>query len=468
MPSPYSVDDFADKFDSLYRLVIVASRRANQLSKNESHGFGAAVKARKPTVDALDEVLAGKLSYAGQTIVLALTGSIAAYKACEIASRLVEGGAKVLPVLSHGAAHFVGPASLEGITGNRVISEMFEALQNPDIEHIAVARKADLFLIAPATANILAKAAHGIADDWLTTTLLATRAPILFAPAMNTQMYQHPATQANIETLKGRGCHFVGPEAGNLACGEVGPGRLIETRAVLEAVYTVLNTNKDLTGRRVLVTSGPNHEPIDPVRFIGNRSSGMMGRAVALEALRRGAQVTVVSGPAITPLPHDAEVVRVETAQQMLEAVEAHFTDADIFVAAAAFADYRLDSPPDHKQKRNGAPLNLTLESNPDIAAHIGFKKQPDQICVGFAAETQDLVQNAKVKLKKKNLDLIVANQVGRPHSGFGSDTTIAWFISPNEETEELPLISKNDLARRIFDRVVPLLAQAKNTAPAS
>ena len=230
-------------------------------------------------------------------VVLGVTGSIAAYKACEIASRLVELGVRVTPVLTRSALELVGAASFEAITGRRAITNLFEPFQNPEIEHIAVATRAHLFLIAPATANILAKAAHGIADDWLSTTLLATRAPILFAPAMNSNMYTHPATQANIETLRARGGHFVGPESGRLACGSVGIGRMIDPAIVIEAAIPLLSANKDLAGKHVLITSGGTREPVDPVRYIGNRSSGKMGRAVALEALARGAEVTVVTGP---------------------------------------------------------------------------------------------------------------------------------------------------------------------------
>lgn len=392
-----------------------------------------------------------------KTIVLGVTGSIAAYKACDVASRLVEAGAHVLPVLSHGAREFLGAASLEGITGNRVITDMFEPAQNPDIEHIAVARRADLFLIAPATANILAKAAHGLADDWLTTTLLATRAPILFAPAMNTMMFQHPATQDNIRLLRSRGCQFVGPGSGALACGEFGPGRLIETPAILEAVSIALRGDTSLEGRHVLITSGGNHEPLDPVRYIGNHSSGKMGYALALEALMRGAEVTVVAGPSEVAPPEAARVVAAPTAEAMLEAVNACLPRADIFVGAAAVADYRVQDPRQEKHKREGDGLTLQLVSNPDIAAHVGVARRPHQIAIGFAAETHDILENAAAKLAKKNLDLIVANDVRSSDSGFGSDTTRAWFVAPGVAPEALPLVTKAELARRLFDRVLQL-----------
>lgn len=391
-----------------------------------------------------------------KVVVLGITGSIAAYKACEIASRLVEEGADVIPVLSRGAAHFVGAASLEGICGRRAITEMFEPLQNPDIEHIAVARRADLYLVAPATADILAKHAHGIADDWLTTTLLATRAPVLFAPAMNAQMYAHPATQANIALLRDRGCHFVGPESGRLACGETGPGRLADYRAILEAAIAAICPRKDLAGLRVLMTSGANHEPVDPVRFLGNRSSGKMGRELALEAICRGAQVTVVAGPSTVPPPAAAVVVPVRTAREMLAAVEARAGDCDLFIAAAAVADYHVADPPETKKKRAKGAWTLDLEPNPDIAAAVAAKRRPGQILVGFAAETHEVAAHGADKLRAKALDLIVANQVGAPDTGFESDTNRAWLIT-GEATEALPLLTKAELASRILDRVMDL-----------
>lgn len=389
----------------------------------------------------------------GKEVVLGVTGSIAAYKACELASRLVEWGVVVTPVLTKSACQLVCPATFEAITGRRAVVEMFEPLQNPEVEHIAVATRADLFLIAPATANILAKAAHGIADDWLSTTLLATRAPILFAPAMNTNMYTHPATRENIETLRRRGCRFIGPESGRLACRTVGPGRLIDPAAILEAVMVLLARTDDLAGRRVLITSGSTREPVDPVRFIGNRSSGKMGRALAFEALRRGAEVTVVTGPAEVDPPRAAEVVRVETAAEMAEAVAQHAPQADVFIAAAAVADYRVDSPASRKHKR-GEGLTLTLAENPDILARTAAAKRDGQVIVGFAAETDDLERNARAKLERKRLDLLVANEVGGPDCAFGSDSARAMLLSADGPTEDLSLLSKEDLAERLFDRI--------------
>ncbi len=399
-----------------------------------------------------------KRNFSNKEIVLGVTGSIAAYKACELASRLVELGARVTPVLTKSATELVGPATFEAIAGRRAITAMFEPMQNPEVEHIAVAQRADLYLIAPATANIIAKAAHGIADDWLTTTLLATRAPLLFAPAMNTNMYLHPATQQNIATLRVRGAHFVGPDSGRLACRTVGPGRLIDPMTILEACVPLLREQKDLAGKRVLITSGATHESIDPVRFIGNRSSGKMGRAVAIEALARGAEVTVVSGPSEVAAPHNARLISVETATEMAQAVAKLAPECDVFIAAAAVGDYRVESPTESKRKKTGKKLQLDLVENPDVLSAVGSARTARQIVVGFAAETEDLVKNAKAKLKKKNLDLIVANQVNTPDSGFGTDTTSAAFVDREGNVDELPTMTKDELAEKLIDRVASLL----------
>ena len=395
----------------------------------------------------------------GKEIVLGVTGSIAAYKACEVASLLVKRGIRVTPVLTRSAQKLVGPASFEGITGNQAVTDMFDSGQNQEIEHIAAATRADLFLVAPATANFLAKAAQGLADDWLSTTLLATRAPILFAPAMNTNMYEHPATQANIATLSDRGCHFVGPDSGTLACKTVGAGRMSEPACIVERSLRLLEDSDDLKGRHVLLTSGGNHEPIDPVRYIGNRSSGKMGFAVAEEALRRGAKVTVISGPAEVVPPVGCEVIPVQTAQEMCDAALLIAPGADVVIGVAAVADYRVERPMTEKHKRNGNDLTLTLTQNPDILAAVGAQKKNGQITVGFAAETGGLIENAQAKLSKKNLNLVVANQVGVSDSGFGSDTVRAIFVDASGAVDELPLQSKGDLAHSLFDRIATILA---------
>lgn len=399
-----------------------------------------------------------KRKLSNKRIVLGVSGSIAAYKACELASRLVEHGAQLQVAMTHSAAELVGPATFEAISGQRVVRHMFEPLQNPDVEHIQVALNADLFVIAPATANIIAKMAHGIADDWLTTTLLATRAPVLVAPAMNTNMYTHPATQQNIETLKARGVRFVGPDSGRLACRTVGPGRLIDPAAILEATLPLVSDRKELSGKRVVITSGGTHEAIDPVRFIGNRSSGKMGRALALEAYARGADVTVISGPAETPLPFAVDVIHVESAREMAAAAEEHAPQADIFIAAAAVADYRPGNALSEKHKRGNGGLDLTLVENPDILAAVGAAKKPGQIVVGFAAETENLEQHARQKLEKKRLDLVVANEVAGEHSAFGSADVNALILGGNGSAPALSLQSKEDLAIALFDRIAELL----------
>ncbi|HOD50805.1 MAG TPA: bifunctional phosphopantothenoylcysteine decarboxylase/phosphopantothenate--cysteine ligase CoaBC [Candidatus Hydrogenedentes bacterium] len=391
-------------------------------------------------------------------IVLGVTGSIAAYKACDIASRLVENGYTVTPVLTASAQRLVGPATFEALTGRRVITGMFEPFANPEIEHIAVAQRANLFLIAPATANIIAKAARGIADDWLSTTLLATRAPIVFAPAMNTNMYNHPATQENIKILKSRGCRFVGPGTGKLACGAVGIGRMLEVSRILEAVEIALHETKDLAGLFVVLTAGGTREPIDPVRFIANRSSGKMGRALAMEAMKRGARVTVIAGHMDVPPPEGAEVIVAETASSMAEVALSLAQDADVFVGAAAVGDYRVESPATTKHKRSGLGVQVDLVENPDVISQVSAVKRDGQVVVGFAAETDDLIKNAKTKLKKKKLDLIVANRVDMADSGFGTDTLRGSLIDADGNVEDLDLVSKEDVARILFDRVSGLL----------
>lgn len=389
--------------------------------------------------------------FAEKAIVLGVSGSIAAYKACELASRLVERGARVTPVLTHSARQLVGPASFEAITGQRAIVDMFEGLQNPQVEHIAVATAADLFIVAPATAHLLAQAANGLAGDWLTTALLATRAPILFAPAMNTNMYTHPATQENLARLTARGCHFVGPDAGRLACRTVGPGRLIEPMAILEAALPLLSAERELAGKRVLITSGPTYEAIDPVRYLGNRSSGKMGRALALEALARGAEVTVITGPATEPLPYLADVVAVESAQAMLEAVQARHETAGIVIGAAAVADYRAAEPLPAKRKRGGPAPTIALAENPDIIAWAAAHRKPGQRIVGYAAETENLVDHGQAKRARKGLDLLVANAVGTG-AGFGTDTLEATIIGPEGPLFTPATLTKEDVAYRLFN----------------
>lgn len=397
-------------------------------------------------------------STSNKTVVLGVTGSIAAYKACEIASLLVKRGLNVIPVLSASAQQLVGPTTFEALTGNTAITAMFQAESNLDVEHINVSQRAGLFIIAPATANVIAKAAVGIADDWLTTALLATRAPLLFAPAMNTLMYEHGATQENLSILKLRGAHIVDPEEGLLACKTIGIGKMAAPEKIVERALALLNRTDELRGRRVLITSGANHEPIDPVRFIGNRSSGKMGRAVAFEALRRGAEVTVVTGPAEVAPPDGCRVLRVQTAEEMLNAARNEAGRSDVIIGVAAVADYRIAEPFSGKHKRNGQDMTLRLVENPDVIGSLGAEKRPGQVIVGFAAETNDLIENAKDKIARKRLDLIVANEVGKPESGFGTDTLKASLISAEGHVDDLPLCSKDEVAARLMDKVAALL----------
>jgi phosphopantothenoylcysteine decarboxylase/phosphopantothenate--cysteine ligase len=397
--------------------------------------------------------------FAGKFVVLGVSGSIAAYKACEIASRLVECGATVQAALTKGGAAFLGVAGLEGITHRPVFVDMFDTRTNAGIEHVQVAKRADLFVVAPASANTLARLAHGFAEDWLSATLLATKAPVLVAPAMNTQMWFHPATQANVALLRERGVYVVGPAEGALACGDVGPGRMVEPAAVLEAAAVALCTDKPLAGKRVLITAGANHEPIDPVRFIGNRSSGRMAYALALEALRRGADVTVLRGPSEVAPPYGANVISTPTAARMYHEAIEHFPHIDVFIGAAAVADYRVAEPSPEKHHRRPEGITLSLVPNPDIAAEMGKRKQRHQVLVGFAAETEEWVTRGQQKLNAKHLDILVANDVGGRHSAIGQDEAYAYLIRP-ENVDELGLISKTALAVKVWDAVVQCLAE--------
>jgi phosphopantothenoylcysteine decarboxylase/phosphopantothenate--cysteine ligase len=391
-------------------------------------------------------------------VVLAVTGSIAAYKACEIASRLVELGVRVTPVLTASAQEFVGAASFEAITGTRAITRLFEPLQNPDVEHIAVATRADLFLVAPASANVIAKAAHGLADDWLSTTLLATRAPILMAPAMNSNMYEHPATQANMATLRGRGVHFIGPGAGRLACGTVGIGRMLDPAMILEAALPLLSTRRPLAGKRILITSGGTREPLDPVRYLGNRSSGKMGRALAMAALSAGADVVVVSGPTEVSPPCGVERIDVETAREMAEAVQRQLESIDVMIAAAAVADFRPAETAEQKRKRSSGPFAVELIENPDVLAGAVANRREGQLFVGFAAETENVLEHARHKLRQKGVDLIVGNHVGTPASGFGTESLAACIVGRDGDEQMWEDISKTALADEVMDRIAALL----------
>ncbi|MGM9559647.1 bifunctional phosphopantothenoylcysteine decarboxylase/phosphopantothenate--cysteine ligase CoaBC [Anaerovibrio slackiae] len=414
----------------------------------------------------------------GKKIVLGVTGGIAAYKCVDLASRLRKKGAEVHVILTRGAQNFVTETAMREISGNPVITSMWGEIHNYDVEHIALATLADVVLIAPATANVIAKAAAGIADDMLTTTVLATRAPIFFAPAMNSNMYENPVTQQNITTLQQRGWQLIPPASGHLACGTSGIGRMPEPAELVEVLENYFigeggsvesadgNTmdstmgnimGSTMQGLKLLVTAAGTREPIDPVRYIGNRSSGKMGYAIAEAAARLGAEVTLISGPSFLQPPAGVEFFGVESAREMRQLVQERFPACDIVIKAAAVADYRVKNVSDQKIKKNDAELTLVLEKNPDILKELGEMKQPHQTLVGFAAETQNLLQYAKGKLEKKNLDMIVANDVSKPQAGFNVDTNLIKLLKRDGSIEELPLMSKKELAYIILDRVMKL-----------
>jgi phosphopantothenoylcysteine decarboxylase/phosphopantothenate--cysteine ligase len=405
-------------------------------------------------------------------IVLGVSGGIAAYKAAELVRLLTAQGHRVQVVMTEHAQEFVRPLTFAALTGEKVISELFSAsggdatLQSA-IEHIGVAQKADLLLVAPATANVLAKFANGQADDFLTTMYLAYQGPVVVAPAMNTNMWNHPATRRNLAVLRERGVQVVAPDEGELACGVVGPGRLAVLERIVAAAEAALNPARDLAGETVLITAGPTEESLDPVRFLSNRSSGRMGYALAAEARARGARVVLISGPVAIEPPAGCELIPVTTAEEMHKAVLERFTEATVIVMAAAVADYRPARVETRKiKKQPGKQISIELEPTADILKAVGERKA-DRLLVGFAAETEDLVANAKSKLQAKNCDLIVANPVGREAGGAGIDSeeNQGWIVAATGETIELPRSSKREMARRILDHALairPSLARAR------
>ena len=402
-------------------------------------------------------------------IALGVTGGIGAYKAVEVARGLQKGGHEVVAVMTAAATRFVGPVTFEAITRRRVITDHFEPGVNADIEHIALASTIDLLVIAPATANLLAKLANGIADDFLSTLYLATRAPVLVAPAMNTQMFAHEAVRRNLDALASRGVRFVEPGEGYLACGWIGKGRLAEPDDIVQAAEAILRPAGPLRGRPVLVTAGPTYEDVDPVRYIGNRSSGRMGYAVAAEAARRGAEVTLVTGPTRLDAPPVNEVVRVRRAAEMHDAVMARAARQDAVIMAAAVADYTPDATSPHKMSKRDAELTLVLKRTPDILGELGRRRlaaDEGPILVGFAAETEDVVARARAKRDTKHVDFIVANDVSRTDAGFDVDTNAVTIVG-GDGPESLPLQSKSAVAVEILNRVEQLLvARSRRTSP--
>ncbi len=395
-------------------------------------------------------------------IALGVTGGIGAYKAVEVARGLQKRGHDVVAVMTRSATRFVGPVTFEAITRRKVITDQIEQGMNADIEHIALASDIDLLLIAPATANIIGKLAHGLADDFLSTLYTATRAPLLVAPAMNTQMFEHEAVRRNLDTLAARGVRFVEPGEGYLACGWIGKGRLAEPDEIVAAAESILRPAGPLRGRRVLITAGPTYEDFDPVRYVGNRSSGRMGYAIAAEALRRGALVELVTGPTTIATPAVREVVKVRGAAEMHAAVMKRAADMDVVVMAAAVADYTPVERAGQKVAKDGDTLTLVLKKTPDILAELGQQRIAaggGPLLIGFAAETEDVVARAAAKRERKHADLIVANDVSRNDAGFDVDSNAVTLIGP-AGAETLPLQSKARVAAEILDRVESLLAQ--------
>lgn len=407
--------------------------------------------------------LAPARPWKGKRVVLGVTGGIAAYKSIQVARDLTRLGSEVDVVLTRSAEKFVAPLTFEGVTGRRVLSDLFSA--EGAALHIRLGRDADVVCVAPATADFLARAAQGRADDLLCTTLLATRAPVVVCPAMNDQMFAHAQVQENLRHVRDElGYQVAGPAVGPLAAGEgEGPGRMIEPREVEQAVGRALTGVGPLTGRSVLITAGPTQEPIDPVRYVGNRSSGRMGYAIAQAAWRRGANVTLVSGPSSLDDPFGVEIVRVATAVDMHAAVAERIGDADVTVFSAAVADFRPAAASDRKVKRSeaGPALTVDLEANPDIAAGTRDLRRPGSITVGFALETDDLLSNAAKKLKEKGFDLIVANDATEPGAGFGVATNRVTFLGVEGEPEARPIMSKDDVAEELLDRVAVCIEEA-------
>jgi phosphopantothenoylcysteine decarboxylase/phosphopantothenate--cysteine ligase len=403
----------------------------------------------------------GKDMKKGKRIVVGICGGIAAYKMTELVRMLVKEGYYVRVAMTKNALHFVSPLTLEVLSGNKVIWDMFS--QEKEMEHIVWAQDSDLILVAPATANILGKLACGIADDFLTTLILASTAKIMVCPAMNTQMFLNPVVQNNIQLLKNRGFIVLEPTHGELACGTTGVGRLPEIDVIFEEIEDVLS-EKDLSGIKILVTAGPTREPIDPVRFISNRSSGKMGYAIARMAKRRGAEVVLISGPTSLspPTGKNIEVCWVETAEQMKEVVLQKWKDCDVVIKAAAVADYRPEVQSSSKIKKKDSDIVLKLKRNPDILEELGRKKD-NKIIVGFAAETEDLIKNAQEKLKRKNLDMIVANDVSEKDAGFGTDTNKAVLIRKDGAVQKTGLLRKEELANIILDRVRDLINERRS-----
>ena len=393
---------------------------------------------------------------AGRHIILGVTGSIAAYKIASLASMLVKQKADVTVIMTKNATNFINPITFESLTGNKCLVDTFDRNFEFQVEHVSLAKQADVFLTAPASANVIAKAAHGIADDMLTTTLLACTCPKIFAPAMNTRMYQNPIVQDNMKTLTRYGMEVIAPASGYLACGDTGEGKMPEPEALYEYIVKALST-KDMAGKKVLVTAGPTQERIDPVRYISNHSTGKMGYAIARAAMLRGAYVTLVSGKTDLQPPMGVRVVPVVSAADMAQAVKDAAPEQDIIIKAAAVADYRPSVTADEKIKKKDEELSIALERTEDILAYLGAHRREGQFLCGFSMETEHMMENSRAKLEKKNIDMIVANNLKQEGAGFGTDTNVVTFLT-KDETVELPLMSKEEVADKLLDYIIELL----------
>lgn len=389
-----------------------------------------------------------------KSVVIGVTGGIACYKTLDIVSRLKKKNYEVNVVMTSSALKFINPLPFQSLSQNVVAKDMFEEPKSFEIQHISLAKKADLILVAPATANIIGKVANGIADDMLSTTIMAAKCPVVFAPAMNTNMYRNPIVQDNMKKLEEYGYSFINPISGKLACGDVGEGKMEDTETIVEIVDSMLYPIKDLIGKNVLVTAGPTIAPIDPVRFITNRSSGKMGYAIAKEARDRGANVTLISGPTSLEDPIGVNLIRVKTNEEMLNAVKNNFNNQHIVIKSAAVADYKPKEYCNHKIKKTGEILNLELVKDKDILKELGLIKN-NQILVGFAAESKDLLENAKIKLHNKNLDFIVANNILSKDTGFSSEDNLVTILSKDGNVIALEKMTKREIANKLFDVIL-------------
>ncbi len=391
----------------------------------------------------------------GKCVVLGVTGSIAAYKIANLASALVKLGADVNVIMTKNATNFINPITFETLTSNKCLVDTFDRDFQFNVEHVALAKRADIFMVAPASANVIGKMAHGIADDMLTTTILAAKCKKLVSPAMNTNMFTNPIVQDNLEILKKYGFEIIQPASGYLACGDTGAGKMPEPEVLLQYILREIAFDHDLDGKKVMITAGPTQEAIDPVRYISNHSTGKMGYAIARAAMLRGAEVTLVSGPVAIEPPMFVDVVNIKSAAEMAEAVKSRAGEMDIIIKSAAVADYRPATVAAEKiKKKDGEASSIELERTEDILSYIGANKKPGQFICGFSMETENMLENSKAKLKKKNVDMIVANNLRTAGAGFGTDTNVVTLITA-EDARELPIMSKDDVAQAILDEIV-------------